>query len=179
MRGQASAADGFNIALEKARHDLVVFVQQDIYLPRGWDSRFLEQFRAAEGRLGSVGVAGVFGYTFGPEGKTNLGRVLDRQMLLSVTGPRVNEEFGSDVLVLRCWLGVTDRAGGQDGAPAAQRGRTTLTPARSAAGSGNEGKEQLASCHGHHRARLGLPLVGDRRARASSLISVLGPGPAT
>lgn len=100
MRGQASAADGFNIALEKARHDLIVFVQQDIYLPRGWDSRFLEQFRAAEGRLGSVGVAGVFGYTFGPEGKTNLGRVLDRQMLYDMPAPLPATADGLDEIVL-------------------------------------------------------------------------------
>ena len=70
MRDQTSAADGFIKALEKARHDLVVFAQQDIYLPRGWDSQFRRQFHEAERQLGSVGVAGVFCYRFGPEGKT-------------------------------------------------------------------------------------------------------------
>lgn len=100
MRDQSSAADGFNTALEKARHDLVVFVQQDIYLPRGWDSRLLEQFRAAEGRFASVGVAGVFGYTFGPEGRTNLGRVLDRQTLLDMPAPLPAAADGLDEIVL-------------------------------------------------------------------------------
>ncbi len=100
MRDQTSAAEGFNTALEKARHDLVVFVQQDIYLPRGWDSQFLEQFRAAEGRLGSVGVAGVFGYTFGPEGRTDLGRVLDRQTLLDMPAPLPATADGLDEIIL-------------------------------------------------------------------------------
>jgi len=100
MRDQTSAADGFNSALEKARHSLVVFVQQDIYLPRGWDSRFLEQFLEAEGRFGSVGVAGVFGYTFGPEGKIALGRVLDRQTLDDMPAPLPATAEGLDEIVL-------------------------------------------------------------------------------
>jgi SAM-dependent methyltransferase len=100
MRRQTSAAGGFNTALEKAQHDLVVFVQQDIYLPRGWDSQFVEQFRAAEGRLGPLGVAGVFGYTFGAEGKRNLGRVLDRQMLYDMPAPLPAAVDGLDEIVL-------------------------------------------------------------------------------
>jgi SAM-dependent methyltransferase len=100
MRRQTSAADGFNTALEKARHDLVVFVQQDIYLPRGWDSRFLEQFRAAEERFGPMGVAGVFGYTFGPDGKTDLGRVLDRYLLHDMPAPLPAAADGLDEIVL-------------------------------------------------------------------------------
>jgi SAM-dependent methyltransferase len=100
MRRQTSAADGFNAALEKARHDPVVFVQQDIYLPRGWDSRFLEQFRAAEERFATIGVAGVFGYTFGPDGKTDLGRVLDRYMLYDMPAPLPAMADGLDEIVL-------------------------------------------------------------------------------
>ena len=96
MRDQTSAADGFIKALEKARHDLVVFAQQDIYLPRGWDSQFRRQFHEAERQLGSVGVAGVFGYRFGPEGKTDLGRVLDRQMLYDLPGPLPARADGLD-----------------------------------------------------------------------------------
>ena len=100
MRRQTSAADGFNTALEKARHDLVVFVQQDIYLPRGWDSQFLRQFQEAERQLTSVGVAGVFGYRFGPDGKTDLGRVLDRQMLYDLPAALPAEADGLDEIVL-------------------------------------------------------------------------------
>ena len=100
MRGQTSAADGFNTALEKARHDLVVFVQQDIYLPRGWDSRFVEQLHAAERQFGPLGVAGVFGYTFGPEGKRDFGRVLDRQLLYDMPTPLPAGADGLDEIVL-------------------------------------------------------------------------------
>jgi SAM-dependent methyltransferase len=100
MRGQTSAANGFNAALEKARYDPVVFVQQDIYLPRGWDSRFLEQFRAAEERFAAIGVAGVFGYTFGPDGKTDLGRVLDRYLLYDMPAPLPAMADGLDEIVL-------------------------------------------------------------------------------
>jgi SAM-dependent methyltransferase len=100
MRGQTSAADGFNAALEKARHDLVVFVQQDIYLPRGWDSRFLEQYRAAEERFTTIGVAGIFGYTFGPDGKTDLGRVLDRYLPHDMPAPLPAMADGLDEIVL-------------------------------------------------------------------------------
>jgi SAM-dependent methyltransferase len=100
MRDQTSAADGFNTVLEKARHDLVVFVQQDLYLPRGWDSRFLEQVHAAERQYRSIGVAGVFGYTFGPDGTTSLGRVLDRQMLYAMPAPLPARVDGLDEIVL-------------------------------------------------------------------------------
>jgi hypothetical protein len=100
MRGQTSAADGFNTAREKARNDPVVFVQQDIYLPRGWDSRFVEQLRAAERQFGPLGVAGVFGYTFGPEGKRDFGRVLDRQLLYDMPAPLPAGADGLDEIVL-------------------------------------------------------------------------------
>jgi SAM-dependent methyltransferase len=100
MRRQTSAADGFNTALEKARHDLVVFVQQDLYLPRGWDGRLVDQVGAAEERFGPLGVAGVFGYTFGPEGKRNLGRVLDRQTLYDLPAPLPATADGLDEIVL-------------------------------------------------------------------------------
>jgi SAM-dependent methyltransferase len=100
MRGERSAADGFNTALEKAQHDLVVFVQQDIYLPRGWDSRLVQQVQAAEDRFGPIGVAGVFGYTFGPDGKTDLGQVLDRYMLYDMPGPLPVQADGLDEIVL-------------------------------------------------------------------------------
>src|SRR4029453_9438023 len=100
MRGQTSAADGFNKALETVGHDLVVFVQQDMYLPRGWDSQFLAQFRDAERQLAPDGGAGVFGYRFGPDGKDNLGRVLDRQALHDARAPLPATADGLDEIVL-------------------------------------------------------------------------------
>jgi SAM-dependent methyltransferase len=100
LRGQRSAADGFNAALERARHDLVVFVQQDMYLPRGWDHRFRQQLAQAERSMGPVGVAGPFGYRFGPEGKTSVGRVLDRQFVHDMPTPLPAPADGLDEIVL-------------------------------------------------------------------------------
>jgi hypothetical protein len=59
---------------------------------------------------------------------------------LSVRGPPVNQGSGRwkwDPCP-RCWPWVTGRGRGQGGAPAATRGRTTLTPARGVAGSWSE-----------------------------------------
>jgi len=60
---------------------------------------------------------------------------------LSVRGPPVNEGSGRRKWdpCPRCWPCVTGRGRGQGGAPAARRGRTTLTPARAVAGSGSQG----------------------------------------
>jgi hypothetical protein len=63
---------------------------------------------------------------------------------LSVRGPPVNEGSGRRKWdpCPRCWPCVTGRGRGrrgQGGAPAAMRGRTTLTPARAVAGSGSQG----------------------------------------
>ena len=76
-------------------------------------------------------------------------------------------------LVLRWWLGVVDRAGVKVERPErrvdddldAGEGRRRMKQRRG----------ELGSPQRHHLTRLGL----ERGARASSLISVLGPGPAT
>jgi hypothetical protein len=56
-----SAASGLNIGLERAQHDWVVCLHQDVYLPPGWDRTLASQIHEAEKRLGSIGVAGVYG----------------------------------------------------------------------------------------------------------------------
>jgi glycosyltransferase involved in cell wall biosynthesis len=61
VRDATSAGAGLNRALERAGHELVVCVHQDVYLPRGWDRRIVEQYRRAEERSGPIGVAGVYG----------------------------------------------------------------------------------------------------------------------
>jgi SAM-dependent methyltransferase len=106
MRDQRSAADGLHAALEQARHDLVVLVHQDVYLPRGWDARLLAQLEEAERRLGPIGVAGAFGYTF-REGadraagtKTSIGRVCDRHLLWDMPTPLPAPADGLDEIVL-------------------------------------------------------------------------------
>ena len=61
MRDAPNAAAGLNFGLERARHEWVVCVHQDVYLPRGWDRRVVQQCRLAERRFGEIGVAGVYG----------------------------------------------------------------------------------------------------------------------
>ena len=39
QEGFSAAALAFNQALDRARHDIVVFLHQDMYLPEGWFDR--------------------------------------------------------------------------------------------------------------------------------------------
>jgi len=57
----ASAADGLNAGFQCARHEWLVCVHQDVYLPDRWDQRLVRQLREAERQFGPVGVAGVYG----------------------------------------------------------------------------------------------------------------------
>jgi hypothetical protein len=61
LRNCPNAAAGLNVGLERAKHEWVVCVHQDVYLPEGWDRRLVEQLRKAERRFGRIGVAGVYG----------------------------------------------------------------------------------------------------------------------
>ena len=45
----------------RAKHEWVVFAQQDVHLPEGWDRRLAQQIGEAERRMGPIGVAGVYG----------------------------------------------------------------------------------------------------------------------
>ena len=56
-----SAAGGLNRGLERARHEWVVCLHQDVVLPAGWDRLSVQQLREAERRFGPIGVAGVYG----------------------------------------------------------------------------------------------------------------------
>jgi hypothetical protein len=61
VEGCPSAADGLNAAFGYAKHELLVCVHQDVYLPEGWDRCLAQQLQEAERRFGPVGVAGVYG----------------------------------------------------------------------------------------------------------------------
>ena len=56
-----SAADGLNIGLEHAKHDWVVCVHEDVFLPEGWDRTLVQELPEAERRFGPIGVMGVYG----------------------------------------------------------------------------------------------------------------------
>lgn len=57
----SSAALAYNQAIEEARNPVLVFMHQDVYLPEGWDKRFVEEiaFLEKQGRCGVVGCYGV------------------------------------------------------------------------------------------------------------------------
>jgi len=61
VKNCAIATDGLNVGLDRAKHEWLVCVHQDVYLPRGWDRRLARQLREAERRFGPIGVAGVYG----------------------------------------------------------------------------------------------------------------------
>ena len=100
LRDCRSAAEGYNRALVGARNDLVVFVQQDMYLPRGWDSRFSSGFLEAEERYAPLGVAGVFGIRYGHGEPEHVGRVVDRDKLLNMSAALPGEVDGLDEIGL-------------------------------------------------------------------------------
>lgn len=61
FRGCASAAEGLNAGIAQARHDTVVMLHQDVYLPAGWPRRLAAQWAQAEAEGGPIALAGVFG----------------------------------------------------------------------------------------------------------------------
>jgi len=60
-RGHASAAMGYNHALDVADAEIVVFVHQDVYLPRGWKQRLELAVGALERTGKNWAVLGVIG----------------------------------------------------------------------------------------------------------------------
>jgi Glycosyltransferase like family len=61
VKNSRSAADGLNLGIARARHELVVCLHQDVHLPPGWDRRLIRQLDAATRQWGPIGVAGVYG----------------------------------------------------------------------------------------------------------------------
>lgn len=81
-RGMHSIAEGFNAGLAAAANELVVLVQQDMYLPAGWDGRFAAQVAQAEREIGRLGVVGLYGNRYRGGQLAHHGRVVDRDHLL-------------------------------------------------------------------------------------------------
>jgi hypothetical protein len=94
VRNAPSAADGLNLALERAKNEWVVCIHQDVFLPEGWDRVMMSQYRQAERRFGPIGVAGVYGVgkveeiPGRPPAAERVGRVVDRDRLLD-DGPEL------------------------------------------------------------------------------------------
>jgi hypothetical protein len=88
VHGCRNAAEGFNRGISVACGDIVVFVHQDVYLPDGWDERFISGFMEARNRMPAE-VVGVYGLS-APDrvGKSlQLGVVSDRGEWLRGTEP--------------------------------------------------------------------------------------------
>jgi SAM-dependent methyltransferase len=84
FRDCQSAAEGLNAGLTRARHDLVVCVHQDVYLPEGWPQWLWRQYTMATEMFGPVGVLGVFGTACEDGRPRHAGHVLDRDRMLAV-----------------------------------------------------------------------------------------------
>ena len=79
MKGRRSAAEAYNEAIERSKNDIVVFVHQDVYLPRGWPKRLVRSMARADETFGNVGIYGVYGAS---AGQAHAGYVVDRDMLM-------------------------------------------------------------------------------------------------
>jgi hypothetical protein len=81
--GMGSAAEGLNRGIREASNDLVVLLHQDVYLPSWWPAQLDAQWQLAE-QDGPVALAGAFGVQYREGGRTNVGRVIDRDHLLAM-----------------------------------------------------------------------------------------------
>jgi len=60
-RGAKSAAEVYNAAFDKAEHELIVFLHQDVYLPGNWTELFQTKYAEAVEQFENVGVVGLYG----------------------------------------------------------------------------------------------------------------------
>jgi hypothetical protein len=67
QRGYASASLAFCAALAQCQHDVVVFVHQDVYLPKPWDAQLMRSIHALSTTDPDWAVLGVYGAQ--PSGK--------------------------------------------------------------------------------------------------------------
>ncbi len=109
FRQCATAADGLNAGIGRARGDLVVLVHQDVYLPKGWVRRLSAQWRRAQRSGGTVGLAGVFGVADRRVPFDAIGHVVHRERLLA-HGTLPADVDGLDELLMVVPRGTTLRA---------------------------------------------------------------------
>lgn len=98
-RGMTSAAEGLNRGLAEAEHDLVVFIQQDIYVPSWWPARLWRQWEQASADTPPA-LAGPFGVRYREGGREHVGHAIDRDSLLRMPRELPARVDGLDELVL-------------------------------------------------------------------------------
>lgn len=98
-REMTSAAEGLNRGLHEAEHDLVVFIQQDIYIPSWWPARLWRQWELASADT-PPSLAGPFGVRYREGGREHVGHVVDRDHLLRMPRELPARVDGLDELVL-------------------------------------------------------------------------------
>jgi len=87
-----SAAHGFNAAMAAASGTpagpaWLVWVHQDVFLPDGWDTRFVQALKEAMLAFPKLAVVGVYGIAQAGAGDRRAGHVLDRGTLLREPSP--------------------------------------------------------------------------------------------
>lgn len=97
-----SASLAYNSAIDDAEHDLIVFVHQDIYLPKSWFSDLRRCLSLLDEKGVEWGVLGCFGSRKGAAG--GLGRVYTNGLGLhgkEIAGPEAVETLDEIVLIIR------------------------------------------------------------------------------
>lgn len=86
--GAASAAAAFNAEMGRhPRAEWLVWVHQDVFLPAGWDERFIAAIQEAGNRFSRLAVVGVYGVAGAGAQAVRVGHVLDRGQLLKEPTP--------------------------------------------------------------------------------------------
>ena len=98
-REMTSAAEGLNRGLHEAEHDLVVFIQQDIYVPSWWPARLHRQWELASADT-PPSFAGAFGVRYREGGREHVGHAVDRDHLLRMPRELPARVDGLDELLL-------------------------------------------------------------------------------
>lgn len=110
--GMPDAGAGFRWAQDLGRHDWIVLVHQDVFLPPGWDETMVQSLARAQQRWPSAAVVGVYGVT--ADG-AHAGHVYDRDRWLGKPFTEARKVRSLDELLLvvrrRCGLEVESSLG--------------------------------------------------------------------
>ena len=103
--GANSAGSGMTTGLALAKHEWVVMLHQDVFLPDGWDRRFSNALDAALALHPNAAVAGVYGVQ---ADATHVGHVYDRDRWIgaALTRPLAVRSLDELLLAVRVSSGV-------------------------------------------------------------------------